>query len=69
MLGEADAALKDLRAATAAGWLDYRLLAMDPRFDSIAKTPQFGTIFKDLATRVADLRRQEPADKMASTTK
>jgi tetratricopeptide (TPR) repeat protein len=61
--------LNYLRDSIAIGWLDYRSPRVDPRFDAIAKDPQFKKILDDLATRVADLRRQGLTDKGASTKK
>jgi Flp pilus assembly protein TadD len=63
------AAIRYLNESIARGWLDYRAPKIDPRFDALAGNPQFKKILDDLASRVADLRRQSPADKLGSTTK
>jgi serine/threonine protein kinase len=57
-LGKAESALEHLRAATEAGWIDYRSMELDPRFDAMSVSPQFKEILQRLATRVATLRRQ-----------
>jgi hypothetical protein len=56
-LGMTEASLSHLREATALGWVDYRSLGLDPRFDSI-HGPEFQTIIDELSARVADMRRQ-----------
>jgi serine/threonine protein kinase/tetratricopeptide (TPR) repeat protein len=55
-LGMSERALGHLRKAMASGWIDYRSLALDPRFDSLRKKPELGTILRDLFVRVADMR-------------
>jgi serine/threonine protein kinase/Tfp pilus assembly protein PilF len=62
-------AISYLKESIARGWLDYRSPKLDPRFDALADNPQFQKILDDLATRVADLRRQGLTDKGASTKK
>jgi len=57
-LREKASAIKYLRAATAAGWIDYRSLRLDPRFDALAEDPDFLQIITSLTTKVAELRRQ-----------
>lgn len=59
-LGEKVAATEYLRRAVAAGWIDYRSLSLDPRFDAIANTPQFQTILRDLSQTLNDLRQAAP---------
>jgi len=54
-LGMTEAALSHLRKAAALGWVDYRSLGLDPRFDSI-RGPEFQTIMGELSARVADMR-------------
>jgi hypothetical protein len=49
--------LSHLRQAVALGWLDYRSLNLDPRFDSL-RGPEFQTIIDDLSAKVADLRNK-----------
>jgi tetratricopeptide (TPR) repeat protein/tRNA A-37 threonylcarbamoyl transferase component Bud32/TolB-like protein len=63
----ATAVIKYLNESIARGWLDSRSPKLDPRFDVMASNSQFKKILDDLAARVADLRRQSRADKLAST--
>ena len=51
-----EAALGHLGRATTSGWLDYRSLNLDPRFDSLRKNPAFQTIVSNLSAKVADMR-------------
>jgi len=55
-LGMTEPSLAHLRKSVAAGWIDYRSLNLDPRFDSLREDPTFQTIVHDLSTKVADLR-------------
>ena len=57
-LEETEPAIQALRAASESGWVDYRSLDLDPRFDSIRKDKRFTQISEAMATRVASLRRQ-----------
>lgn len=61
-LGEIDAALTHLRLAAASGWLDYRSLVLDPRFDSLRQDSRYSSISEAMATRVASLRRSQSTD-------
>jgi tetratricopeptide (TPR) repeat protein len=56
-LGEDESALRHLSAATAAGWLDYRSLSLDPRFDSIASDTRFQLLLGQLKLKTDGLRR------------
>lgn len=58
-----EAALGHLRRAAASGWLDYRSLNLDPRFDSLRGNPAFQTIVDDLSAKVADLRSKTRRNK------
>ena len=49
-------ALQHLRQAIALGWLDYRSLQKDPRFDSLRNHPEFDTLIDGLSAKVAELR-------------
>jgi serine/threonine protein kinase/tetratricopeptide (TPR) repeat protein len=51
-LGETDEALQQIQKAITAGWIDYRSLSLDPRFDSIRQTNQYKEIFLHLTDRV-----------------
>jgi len=55
-LGRSESAVAHLSKAVDSGWIDYRSLAMDPRFDAIREEPQVETILKDLMSKVADMR-------------
>lgn len=55
-LDMAEAALGHLRKAITSGWIDYRSLNLDPRFDSLRGDPAFQTITHDLSAKVADMR-------------
>jgi serine/threonine protein kinase/Flp pilus assembly protein TadD len=62
-LGMVETALSHLRKAATLGWVDYRSLNLDPRFDSLRQHPEFNTIIDKLSAKVADLRTK------AQTTK
>jgi tetratricopeptide (TPR) repeat protein len=49
-------ALPHLIQAVALGWLDYRSLQLDPRFDSLRSHPEFDTLIDGLSAKVAELR-------------
>jgi serine/threonine protein kinase/tetratricopeptide (TPR) repeat protein len=55
-LDMSDSSLQHLHKATNLGWLDYRSLAMDPRFDSLRQSADFQEMIKDLAIKVAAMR-------------
>jgi len=57
-LGNTDAAMIHLRGAVSAGWIDYRSLRLDPRFDAIARNASFGEIISGLTSKVSELKRQ-----------
>lgn len=57
-----NAALEHLRAAMGAGWMDFRSLALDPRFDALRGDTMFAQISESMATKVASLRRSMPTD-------
>ena len=56
-LGMTEASLSHLRKAVALGWVDYRSLNLDPRFDTL-RGPEFQMIINELSAKVADMRRQ-----------
>jgi len=49
-------ALQHLHQAVALGWLDYRSLQNDPRFDSLRANPELNTLIDGLSAKVAELR-------------
>ena len=51
-LGQNKEAIQQLQKAAVAGWIDYRFLSLDPRFDSIRETAQFKEIFLHLTEKV-----------------
>ena len=55
-LGMLDSSFQHLHKATNLGWLDYRSIAMDPRFDSLRQSADFQEMIKDLAIKVAVMR-------------
>jgi hypothetical protein len=61
-LGEKNSALQHLQAAASAGWLDYRSLSLDPRFDAIRDQPRYGQIFDAMVKRVTALRQSKLAE-------
>jgi tetratricopeptide (TPR) repeat protein len=55
-----------LDRALVAGWIDYRALSLDPRFDSIRSDQRFITMLNSLAQKVADLRTgKQPVGELA----
>lgn len=56
--GDTASALTHLRESIAAGYIDYRSMRMDPRFEAVAGTSEFQQITSNLATHVAELRRR-----------
>jgi serine/threonine protein kinase/tetratricopeptide (TPR) repeat protein len=56
--GDQASALAYLQASIAAGYIDYRSIQMDPRFDAVAKSPEFQQIVSKLAAYVAELRHR-----------
>ncbi len=52
------AALTYLQASITAGWLDYRSIRLDPRFDAVTSAPEFQKILASLAARAASLKQQ-----------
>jgi serine/threonine protein kinase/tetratricopeptide (TPR) repeat protein len=56
--GDTASALAHLRESIAAGYIDYRSMRMDPRFDAVAGASEFQQITSNLATHVAELRRR-----------
>jgi serine/threonine protein kinase/tetratricopeptide (TPR) repeat protein len=55
-------AIQHLHQAIALGWLDYRSLQKDPRFDSVRHHPEFGTLTDRCSAKVAELRSKTRRD-------
>ena len=55
-LNKTDDALAHLQQAVLLGWLDYRSLKLDPRFDSLRHNPELDTLIDGLSAKVAELR-------------
>lgn len=56
-LGLIDSSILHLRSAVQRGWVDHRSLGLDPRFDLLRGTPEFGKIISDLAAVVTEKRK------------
>jgi tetratricopeptide (TPR) repeat protein len=56
-----ESALQHLYEAVALGWLEYRSLQKDPRFDSLRSNPELDTLIDGLSAKVADLRSKAKA--------
>ncbi len=65
-LGIREAAITSLDKAITAGWIDYRSMQMDPRFDSIRSTQTFKDILTRLTNKVEEMRRGMAGRKLAS---
>jgi serine/threonine protein kinase/Tfp pilus assembly protein PilF len=69
-LGKRQPALEHLQAAVNAGWIDYRSLDLDPRFDLVRAERAFKDILAQLQNKVEEMRRQSGQPiRMASTPK
>jgi tetratricopeptide (TPR) repeat protein len=55
-LGMIDPSIEHLKKAVMLGWLDYRSLAMDPRFDAIRRDSRAERILQDLAAKTEAMR-------------
>jgi tetratricopeptide (TPR) repeat protein len=53
-------ALQHLHQAIALGWLDYRSLQKDPRFDALRSNPELKTLIDGCSAKVAELRSEKP---------
>jgi serine/threonine protein kinase/tetratricopeptide (TPR) repeat protein len=56
-LGRKESSLSHLKEAVKAGWIDYRSLSLDPRFDAVADDARFKIILGGLKLKVDELRR------------
>ena len=57
-LGNSDAALAALSKSIAAGWIDYRSLELDPRFDSIRESQSFKEALDRLKQKIQSMRQR-----------
>ena len=58
--GKGEAATVCLDKAIAAGWIDYRSMVLDPRFDSIRNDETFQNALNRLISKVQEMRRPRP---------
>jgi serine/threonine protein kinase/tetratricopeptide (TPR) repeat protein len=65
-LRDTNSALDHLQQASAEGFIDYRSLDLDPRFDGVRDDTRFKQIFDAMVTRVASLRNESATTKVAS---
>jgi hypothetical protein len=56
-LDKNEPAIEHLEAAVSAGWIDYRSLSLDPRFDGISNDTRFQAILGKLKLKVEALRK------------
>jgi tetratricopeptide (TPR) repeat protein len=68
-LGQKEQALLCLERAIAAGWIDYRALMLDPRFDSLRPLDTFKNSLNYLTNKVDKMRRQLPSRELAFNLK
>jgi tetratricopeptide (TPR) repeat protein/TolB-like protein/tRNA A-37 threonylcarbamoyl transferase component Bud32 len=69
-LGNNDASLVHLNEAFQNGWLDYRSLALDPRFDGLRQHEGYTKFVNVVSTRVDALRRSQlPRQAMNNSVK
>ena len=59
-LGITEAALSHLKKAVALGWMDYRSLSLDPRFDAL-RGPELQLIIDELSGKALNMQRQAVA--------
>jgi hypothetical protein len=62
-LGNTQPAILRLEQAVDAGWIDYRSIELDPRFDSIRNNQAFKDILIRVTNSVRELGRQMPSRK------
>jgi tetratricopeptide (TPR) repeat protein len=54
-LGEGASSLKTLESAIQAGWIDFRSMTLDPRFDAVRTTPRFQQAIAHLQQATRDM--------------
>jgi serine/threonine protein kinase/Tfp pilus assembly protein PilF len=57
-LGLADSSIGHLHSAVERGWIDYRSLRMDPRFDLLRGNSEFDEVIANLSKNVAEKRKK-----------
>jgi serine/threonine protein kinase/tetratricopeptide (TPR) repeat protein len=70
-LGNVDSALQHLRKATNAGWVNYRAMELDPRFDSLSENDEFRYIIQTTHDKVTKTRNEmlnDPLNKSPDLT-
>jgi len=55
-LGEKEKAFEALKQAVEAGWIDYRSMNLDPRFDVVRNTEAFRDVIARLTNKVQTMR-------------
>jgi serine/threonine protein kinase/tetratricopeptide (TPR) repeat protein len=66
-LGSQETAVDYLNKALSTGWIDFRAMELDPRFDSIRDTKAFKDILTRLRKKLEDMRRHLPGRQLAPT--
>jgi hypothetical protein len=56
-LGEIEVSCEYLKQAFLVGWLDYRSLQLDPRFDALRSDSHYQELLKEMSARVNSLRK------------
>jgi tetratricopeptide (TPR) repeat protein len=59
-LGMTEAAMSHLKRSVELGWVDYRSLDLDPRFDAL-RGAEFQSVIDGLSAKAADMQRQAVA--------
>jgi serine/threonine protein kinase/tetratricopeptide (TPR) repeat protein len=65
-MDDSPSALAWLQKAVSAGWIDYRSMQLDPRFDSVRHTEAFKNTLTELSEKTANMRRQQPGRTLAT---
>ena len=65
-LGLIDSSFRHLRQAVALGWIDYRSLKLDPRFDSLRSDPELEAIIEEVCDKVERMRATLETDKLTT---
>ena len=65
-LDNREGAIRALDKAIAAGWIEYRSIELDPRFDSIRDTQTFKDTLNRLTNKVEEMRRTLSGRKLTS---